>query len=389
MAKKNKSTAKQPGSGMNILVKLLFIAIPVLALVVANKVSPESFCLDDDCVEKIQKEREVSVEPQISKEEEDSISSSSNTVIPDLVPQSSTSDKEEGAEEEPQQLIDFNGQMMTMQEVLDYYTNNPDAADELRQHMIQNAPDDGDDDEPPSPAIQQPDPSLDDGLDTVTNDVTNLTASIGVVQRVEGSDEEFAATRKALLASTKYLKETVLSQRAYSKSYQYCNNQDDLCTFWASIGECDEGAENLEYMLINCLLACQKCDIAPGVDFYIEEDGEHIVVGEKRQSIGELQILSGSQELQEKIMAVIVESHRYMKEEVLVLPEYEEVWEDCYNSEDNCAFWAASGECESNTEYMEVECPLACKRCGPEFGLEDDGNDNKSDDDGANVREEL
>ena len=40
-------------------------------------------------------------------------------------------------------------------------------------------------------------------------------------------------------------------------------------------------------------------------------------------------------------------------------------WGDCLDSDDNCASWAKSGECEKNPGYMKEECRLSCKLCKP------------------------
>ena len=36
----------------------------------------------------------------------------------------------------------------------------------------------------------------------------------------------------------------------------------------------------------------------------------------------------------------------------------------CVDREPDCGAWAAAGQCEANSEYMSVACPLACKSQG-------------------------
>jgi hypothetical protein len=35
----------------------------------------------------------------------------------------------------------------------------------------------------------------------------------------------------------------------------------------------------------------------------------------------------------------------------------------CVDLHENCAFWAATGECETKKGYMGENCRLACDRC--------------------------
>ena len=36
----------------------------------------------------------------------------------------------------------------------------------------------------------------------------------------------------------------------------------------------------------------------------------------------------------------------------------------CHDRNKDCAYWAANGECVSNPAFMTGECPKACGRCG-------------------------
>ena len=36
----------------------------------------------------------------------------------------------------------------------------------------------------------------------------------------------------------------------------------------------------------------------------------------------------------------------------------------CHDRNKDCAYWAANGECDSNPAFMTGECPKACGRCG-------------------------
>ena len=38
--------------------------------------------------------------------------------------------------------------------------------------------------------------------------------------------------------------------------------------------------------------------------------------------------------------------------------------DDCADFDPSCAYWAISGECEANADYLHPECAAACGVCG-------------------------
>jgi len=56
--------------------------------------------------------------------------------------------------------------------------------------------------------------------------------------------------------SMAYLENEVLVKPEYSNVRYHCQNRHELCSFWASMGECEK---NPNYMRTNCALACQTC----------------------------------------------------------------------------------------------------------------------------------
>lgn len=81
--------------------------------------------------------------------------------------------------------------------------------------------------------------------------------TIGVPQNSNGSEAEKQATDEVLVEMVRYLREEVLVEVGYQNMYRKCINTNELCAFWASVGECKN---NPGYMGGDCMLACKKCN---------------------------------------------------------------------------------------------------------------------------------
>lgn len=84
-----------------------------------------------------------------------------------------------------------------------------------------------------------------------------LTGSIGEVQRNDGTAEEQALVKKIIDDSHSYLKHHVLVDHMYHNVAVQCINTNELCAYWAQLGECQK---NPNYMQKGCKLACQSCE---------------------------------------------------------------------------------------------------------------------------------
>jgi len=83
----------------------------------------------------------------------------------------------------------------------------------------------------------------------------------------------------------------------------------------------------------------------------------------KRTTIGVKQTVEGTGRIRHETELVVTEMIRYLREEVLVLPNYEYIYDECLNVNKLCAFWALTGECSENKAFMAGNCTLACKMC--------------------------
>ena len=78
----------------------------------------------------------------------------------------------------------------------------------------------------------------------------------GVVQEIDGSENEKEAIRQILRAQDEYFVKHVLAEPEYEYARHHCKNQHKLCAFWGSLGEC---TTNRSFMLRNCPAACRFC----------------------------------------------------------------------------------------------------------------------------------
>uniref|UniRef100_A0A6U3TZM8 ShKT domain-containing protein n=1 Tax=Ditylum brightwellii TaxID=49249 RepID=A0A6U3TZM8_9STRA len=78
----------------------------------------------------------------------------------------------------------------------------------------------------------------------------------GVTQRVDGNEVEREAVRHILRQMENYFQNEVLSKPQYESVRGRCKNMNELCAFWASVGECES---NRGFMLTNCAASCRLC----------------------------------------------------------------------------------------------------------------------------------
>jgi len=80
----------------------------------------------------------------------------------------------------------------------------------------------------------------------------------GVPQRIDGSEKEKEAARNVLKRMDIYFREEVTAKMEYAEanSMARCQNHNELCAFWASVGECES---NRGFMVQKCTAACRLC----------------------------------------------------------------------------------------------------------------------------------
>jgi len=129
-----------------------------------------------------------------------------------------------------------------------------------------------------------------------------------------------------------------------------CIDLHEDCTTWASSGKCtSRERDGLEYMKINCKLSCGAC-----VQFI-----PNITAMEAIAAYGLAQEISGDRAA--KIMEVIEFSIAYMKNVMEQLSDGVE--NRCRNKNKKCSLYAAFDMCQTDQEFMSIDCGPSCKTC--------------------------
>jgi len=63
-------------------------------------------------------------------------------------------------------------------------------------------------------------------------------SDLGVKQTVDGTDQEKDAVKRILKKKEKYFRNEVNTKPEYAGIRGKCKDLNDLCSFWASVGEC-------------------------------------------------------------------------------------------------------------------------------------------------------
>lgn len=86
--------------------------------------------------------------------------------------------------------------------------------------------------------------------------ILKRTAKFGTIQAVEGNKKEM--TLDNVKAMLDYMEKSEEYLSLPSKIQNNCRNNNELCSFWAAIGECEK---NISFMKVQCAPACQTCHL--------------------------------------------------------------------------------------------------------------------------------
>mmetsp|Transcript_21392 Transcript_21392/g.32602 ORF Transcript_21392/g.32602 Transcript_21392/m.32602 type:complete len:514 (+) Transcript_21392:113-1654(+) len=196
--------------------------------------------------------------------------------------------------------------------------------------------------------------SVDDGdeLSAPAVDDQMMIQMYGVGQEVSGAPNVQEGVRGVLRQSVAYM------ETLEDEVKKDCKNTHQLCSFWASVGECDG---NPTYMRKGCAVACRSCDGKNGKDSdnissSSNANAEIIkkqAVNDKSRTYGEVQTIEGTRA--KEVQKIVDDTPFYMLSV--------ENAKDCLNRHELCSYWAVIGECNKNKAYMKTNCAPACRSC--------------------------
>ena len=124
------------------------------------------------------------------------------------------------------------------------------------------------------------------------------------------------------------------SDSVHELSGEVCEDLDEECEEWASVGEC---IRDPLYMLDMCRFSC-KCCVADSSDFGIPQR-----ITNSLEKAAEKESVDYIREIRSSVTSAVVRT--------------------CENKNELCTFWKVLGECKKSEGYMNAECAPACQTC--------------------------
>ena len=137
-----------------------------------------------------------------------------------------------------------------------------------------------------------------------------------------------------------------------------CKDNDPDCAEWASSSECDT---NPTYMLENCRFSCGACDDYSNEEENTDDEPPQWERSESSARMGVRQVLDTEgleitkREIETAIQLALIYYDDYVANNDGI--------DDCRNTDELCAVWAALGECSLNPNFMDVDCAPLCHSC--------------------------
>ncbi|KAL7543208.1 hypothetical protein ACHAXR_012506 [Thalassiosira sp. AJA248-18] len=142
-----------------------------------------------------------------------------------------------------------------------------------------------------------------------------------------------------------------------------CFDESDECPRLAKIGLCMTDKEEMEEegchkSCLYCITPASKDLFSLGVDQVTERN-----VDEKENHDNEPEDAKKVPPSPSDIAEVVARTEFYFVNHVLLYDDLSSYRLSCRNFDENCAYWAAVGNCESDPGYMGKHCPAACSDC--------------------------
>jgi prolyl 4-hydroxylase len=151
----------------------------------------------------------------------------------------------------------------------------------------------------------------------------------------------------------------------HAPQYTDCEDLREKCEVWGAEGLCES---NSKYMHPHCPRTCYTCHnrtllVPRSHAFSLPAkilNSKKPIVSVAGANLGVPQNLHV---MPDSVLEVVQEARDYVENTVMVEPRYESVRTLCRNQNQDCALWAAQGECEENPPFMRENCAPVCFSC--------------------------
>jgi len=199
-------------------------------------------------------------------------------------------------------------------------------------------------------------------LESSIHKLADTSKKFGVEQVLQGNGR---STVKVVQKMIDYMADMVSSVDDSDSYLIKCRNKDELCCFWASVGECDN-PETKGYMEEYCSPCCMRC-MAADQDLEIQEvedeDAESAFqLAEASKKFGIEQLIQGGGQSAVEAVQEMIDYMTHMASDM----EASDIFlTKCQNKDELCCFWASLGECDKpeTKGFMEENCSPCCMRC--------------------------
>jgi ShK domain-like len=205
------------------------------------------------------------------------------------------------------------------------------------------------------------DAPVDSSLFGVIQEVTVVNATTS-----EKEKKERLGTLAVIQATSDYM-----AKRRIFKIKDPCRNHNEKCSYWASIGECQN---NVDFMVEQCSPACLSCEKAQFKQAQLTDStlvdkrsrGKQMAAGATEPIETDwFGVKQDTNNADAKVLKVINESIAYLEEQEVTVPDIATI---CTNKNKKCSYWASVGECTKNEAFMHFQCAPACKSCNKILG---------------------
>ncbi|PAV76405.1 hypothetical protein WR25_17719, partial [Diploscapter pachys] len=143
-----------------------------------------------------------------------------------------------------------------------------------------------------------------------------------------------------------------------------CYNQHPCCEPWAIEGQCQSNPSTMDE---KCSASCGKC--SPKAYTLSDDCSDRYSKCEAFANEGKCD--DGDPWMDENCRRSCSKCNQTRTEQCKSKTKFafscDKASAGCHNKYPCCSYWANSGECSANKDFMECYCPVSCKKCTPKY----------------------